>query len=139
MFALSNHIPFIMTIICVSTHLEKADSAKWCLNRLHLRVLGEQHVLDTRFTVIQWTVPRYVITTTKCVFCRNTEKEPRFYTYVYTHAKNSHFSMRLPSALCIWTAAFIHRWKAVILSYSLFFDSTEFLKKSHNNRKRDNR
>lgn len=82
--ALSSHIPFIMTIICVSTHLEKADCAKRCLNRLHLRVLGEQHVLDTRFTVIQWTVPRYVITTTKCVFCRNTKKECRFYTCLHT-------------------------------------------------------
>lgn len=58
----------------ICTHLEKAHCAKWCLNWLHLWVLGKQHMLDTRFTVVEWTVPRYMVATTKCVFCRRVNK-----------------------------------------------------------------
>ena len=33
-------------------YLEKADCAEGGLNRLYLGVLGQQHVLDTRLTVV---------------------------------------------------------------------------------------
>lgn len=52
----------------VGAHLKKGHCAKWRLNWLHLRVLGQQHVLDTRLAVVQWTVPRHVVAATKRVF-----------------------------------------------------------------------
>lgn len=52
----------------VGAHLKKGHCAKWCLNWLHLRVLGEQHMLDTRLAVVEWTVPRHVVAATKRVF-----------------------------------------------------------------------
>lgn len=52
----------------VGAHLKKGHSAKRRLNGLHLRVLGEQHVLDARLAVVERTVPRHVVAAAKRVF-----------------------------------------------------------------------
>lgn len=49
--------------------LKEADVTKGGLHWLHLRILREKHMLDSRLTVVQRTVPRNVIAATESVFC----------------------------------------------------------------------
>lgn len=57
------------TILVESADLKEGDMAKGGLHRVHLRVLCEKHMLDSRLAVVQWTVPRNVIAAAECVFC----------------------------------------------------------------------
>lgn len=108
-----------------SAHLEKAYCAKRCLNRLHLWVLSEQHMLDTRFTVVERTVPRYMVATAKCVFWIRVNKKTN--SFVKLFKKNMQrictFMVASPAqCFCAW--AFNHEWEAVVHSYISSSDST---------------
>lgn len=53
-------------------HLEESNYPKGCPHRLHLGVLCQQHVLNSRLTVIQRAVPRHVVPATEGVLCGET-------------------------------------------------------------------
>lgn len=56
----------------VASHLEEGNHPERGLHRLHLRVLRQQHVLNSRLTVVQRAVPRHVVPATEGVLCGET-------------------------------------------------------------------
>lgn len=61
--------------IVAGPYLQESDNPKRSLHRLHLGVFCQQHVLDSRLTVVQRAVPRHVVTAAKGVFCKDRKQE----------------------------------------------------------------